>query len=114
MNDDYGDVFGVYFALTGNGFSPKELEDFAIRLRANSCSSRASRTSGSPALQQQAIYVELLPGADVVPGISLQEIFDTLKAQNLVAFKVARSGPGRTTSGSNRRGRSRLPKRFRP
>lgn len=33
INDDYGDVYGVYFALTGEGYTYKELEDFADFLK---------------------------------------------------------------------------------
>jgi multidrug efflux pump subunit AcrB len=33
VNDDYGDVFGVYYALTGEGYSYKELYDYAKILR---------------------------------------------------------------------------------
>ena len=37
VNDDYGDVYGVYFALTGEGYSYRELEDLPI-ICVGSCS----------------------------------------------------------------------------
>ena len=85
VNDDYGDVFGVYFGLTGKGFSPKELEDFAIRLRKELLLVPGVANVRIAGAQQQAIYVELSRVRMSQLGISLQEIFDTLKAQNLVA-----------------------------
>ena len=33
INDDFGDVYGVYFALTGDGYTMKELYDYAKLLR---------------------------------------------------------------------------------
>ncbi|MFT5838191.1 MAG: multidrug efflux pump subunit AcrB, partial [Flavobacteriales bacterium] len=33
VNDDFGDVYGVYFLLTGDGYTYKELEDYAKKLR---------------------------------------------------------------------------------
>ena len=33
VNDDFGDVYGIFFALTGDGYSYKELEDVAKYLQ---------------------------------------------------------------------------------
>src|SRR5699024_5427011 len=33
VNDDYGDVYGLYFFLTGNGFTPAELRRYAKDLQ---------------------------------------------------------------------------------
>jgi len=33
VNDDFGDVYGIYYALTSDGFSPREMMDYAKSLR---------------------------------------------------------------------------------
>ena len=33
VNDDYGDVYGVFYAISGDGYSPAELKDYAKTLR---------------------------------------------------------------------------------
>src|SRR5690606_7416372 len=33
FNDEFGDVYGVIYALSGEGFAPAELEDFADDVR---------------------------------------------------------------------------------
>ena len=33
VNDDYGDVYGLYYLITGPGFSAKEITDYAKALR---------------------------------------------------------------------------------
>ncbi len=35
VNDDFGDVYGVFFALTGDGLSNAELRDYADELKKN-------------------------------------------------------------------------------
>jgi multidrug efflux pump subunit AcrB len=85
VNDDYGDVFGVYFALTGKGYTPRELEDFAIRLRKELLLVPGVANVRIAGAQREAVYVELSRTRMAQLGISLQEIFDTLKAQNVVA-----------------------------
>ena len=33
VNDDFGDVYGLYYLITGDGYSMRELEDYAKSLR---------------------------------------------------------------------------------
>jgi hypothetical protein len=34
FNDDFGDVYGVIYAFTADGFSPRELRDYVESVRA--------------------------------------------------------------------------------
>ena len=43
FNDDFGDVYGVIYALTSDGFSYRELRDYAEFIRAELL--RVDRTS---------------------------------------------------------------------
>jgi multidrug efflux pump subunit AcrB len=84
VNDDYGDVFGVYFALTGKGYSLRELENFADFLRKELLLVPGVANVRIAGVQRETVYVELSRSRMTQLGIPLQTIFDTLKAQNLV------------------------------
>lgn len=84
INDDYGDVYGVYFALTGEGYTYKELEDFADFLKKELLLVPGVASVEIHGAQQEAIYVEISRPKLTQLGISTQEIFQALQAQNIV------------------------------
>jgi len=84
VNDDYGDVYGVYFALTGEGYSYRELEDFADYLRKELLLVPGVASVEVTGIQKEAIYVEISRTKLSQLGISMEELFQVLKAQNFV------------------------------
>jgi multidrug efflux pump subunit AcrB len=84
VNDDYGDVYGVYFALTGEGYSYRELEDFADYLRRELLLVPGVASVEVTGIQKEAIYVEISRTKLSQLGISMGELFQVLKAQNFV------------------------------
>lgn len=85
VNDDYGDVFGVYFALTGDGYTFRELEDHADFLRRELLLVEGVANVEISGVQSETIYVEIDRSRMAQLGIGTQEIFDILRAQNVVA-----------------------------
>ena len=59
VNDDYGDVYGVYFALTGEGYSFRELEDHADFLRRELLLVPGVANVDIAGIQQETIYLEV-------------------------------------------------------
>ncbi len=85
VNDDFGDVFGIFYAVTAEGFSDREVRELASFLRREMLTVPGVakvQTAGEP---QEAIYVEIpherLLGLGLPPGV----IVDTLQSENAVA-----------------------------
>jgi multidrug efflux pump subunit AcrB len=84
VNDDYGDVYGMYYAIYGEGFTYKELKDAADYLK-----KYLSLVPGVGKViissdQKEAIFVDISTNRLAQLGISLEQIFETLASQNLV------------------------------
>jgi len=83
VNDDFGDVYGVYFALTGEGYTYAELKDVAELLKRELLVVQDVKKVTFFGEQSEAIYVELSRNKMASLGITQQEIFDALQAKNL-------------------------------
>ncbi len=85
VNDDFGDVYGAYFALTGDGYSYAELKKVAELLKRELTVVKDVKKVVFFGEQQEAVYVEMSRSRMASLGITQQEIFDALRAKNLVA-----------------------------
>ena len=83
VNDDFGDVFGVYLALTGPGYTYAELKDVAELLKRELFVVKDVKKVTFLGEQSEAIYVEMSRSKMAALGITREEIFDTLQAKNL-------------------------------
>lgn len=95
--DDFGDVYSVYFAVVGDGYSLGELHEYAKDLQRELVTVDGVSKVVLNGVQDQVIYVEYSPARLVALGLSPQEIGDILEGQNLV-----------TPAGSIRAGQVRL------
>ncbi len=83
VNDDYGDVFGVYLAITGGGYEPRELYNLAKFLQRELLGATDVKKIVLYGQRKEAVYVEMRREKMAELGVSQQEIFDALKAKNL-------------------------------
>ena len=83
VNDDFGDVFGVYFGLTGEGYTYAEMKDVAELLKRELLTVQDVKKVTFLGEQSEAIYVEMSRAKMAALGITQQEIFDALAAKNL-------------------------------
>ncbi len=96
--DDFGDVFGIFYAITGPDYTQAELYDVAKMLRQNLVLVGDVNNVEIFANQQEVIYVELARNMVSQLGIQPREIAAALGEQNLVRFSgIADSGPLRIT-----------------
>ncbi|USD59545.1 efflux RND transporter permease subunit [Vibrio sp. SCSIO 43140] len=83
--DDFGDVYGVLFALTGEGYSYKELLDYVDYLRRElelvDGVSKVSVTGD----QQEQVFIEISIKRISALGIAPSTIFNLLQTQNIVS-----------------------------
>ena len=83
VNDDFGDVYGVYFGLTGEGYTFAEMKDVAELLKRELLTVQDVKKVTFFGAQTEAIYVEMSRSKMAALGITQQEIFDALAAKNL-------------------------------
>ncbi len=84
VEDDFGDVYGVYYLLTGEGYSPAELESYAKSLRRDLLLVDGVAKVGIIGQQEEVIYVEVSRDRAAALGVSLNQVYDTLAQQNTV------------------------------
>ena len=83
--DDFGDVYGAYLALTGEGYSWRELWDTADRLKRELVLVPGVRKIVIDGTQREVVYVDLSRARLGEMGISPANISAALKSQNVVA-----------------------------
>jgi multidrug efflux pump subunit AcrB len=82
--DDFGDVFGIMLAITGDGYSYKELNDYVDYFRREiELVDGVGKVSVS-GTQQEQVFIEISMQRLSNLGISPQTIYGTLATQNLV------------------------------
>jgi multidrug efflux pump subunit AcrB len=84
VNDDFGDVYGLYYLITGDGYSPRELEAYAEQLRDELLSVDGVAKVTLHGVQREAIYVEISRERAASLGVSASQIFNDLAQQNSV------------------------------
>lgn len=84
VNDDFGDVFGVFYAITGPGYSYRELKDFADLLRRELTLVEDVGKVSLWGEQAERIYIEISRQRIAQLGIPLSLIYSTIGSQNAV------------------------------
>jgi len=85
VNDDFGDVFGVYVAITGPGYTRRELYEYAKFLQRELLQAEDVKKIAFYGVVPETIYVEMRRDKMAALGISPQEIYEALKAKNIPA-----------------------------
>lgn len=85
VNDDFGDVFGIFYAVTAEGYSDREIRELATFLRREMLlvpGVAKVQTAGEP---EEQIYVEISHDRLLGIGLPLELVIGTLQAENAVA-----------------------------
>ena len=85
INNDFGDVFGQYYALTGDGYTMRELYDYADFLKKELVLVPEVAKVNIIGEQTEAVYVEFSSSRLRSLGISSSKIFDVLNQQNTLS-----------------------------
>jgi multidrug efflux pump subunit AcrB len=83
--DDFGDVFGLMVAVTGEGYSYSELEDYVDYIRRELILVPGVAKVEITGARERQVFVEISQTRLATLGISLQRIFDLLQTQNQVS-----------------------------
>lgn len=82
--DEFGDVFGLYYVLTGEGYSMPELRRYAKTLRQDMLSVDGVGKVDIAGEQEEVIYVEIPRQNAVALGATVNAVFQQLSTQNAV------------------------------
>ena len=82
--DEFGDVYGIYLALTGEGYSWRDLWDFSDRLKRELVLVPGVRKVMIGGEQKEVVYVDISRARLGELGISPAQIAAILKSQNVV------------------------------
>lgn len=85
VNDDFGDVFGIYLAVTGQGYSLAEIRDYVDLLRRELLLVKDVKKVDLYGIQDEVVYVEMSRAKMSALGISQEVIYNSLERKNLVA-----------------------------
>ncbi|HSG50504.1 MAG TPA: efflux RND transporter permease subunit, partial [Rheinheimera sp.] len=96
VRDDFGDVYGILYAITGDGFSDDELRDYVDFLRRDLVTLPAVGKIVVGGLQQEQVIVEMSRSRLTALGISPAVVANLLQSQNVV------SNAGSITVGAER------------
>lgn len=84
VNDDYGDVYGIYFAITGKGFSFAELKEIAKELKKELLLVPGVAKILLKGTIDEQIFIEFSQSKLAQFNISTESISNLLKTQNKV------------------------------
>ncbi|WP_319495968.1 efflux RND transporter permease subunit [uncultured Cohaesibacter sp.] len=85
INDDFGDVYGIYMAITGDGYSHQELSDYADYLRRELVLvDGVGKVTIGGTLQKQ-IILEISRAKLAAHNISIASLTSLLQNQNVVS-----------------------------
>ena len=82
--DDFGDVYGLYYFLTGEGYTPSELRRYAKQLQNEILQVDGVAKVSYDGARSEAIYVEVSRENAAALGVSVSNIYDILAQQNAV------------------------------
>jgi multidrug efflux pump subunit AcrB len=85
VNDDFGDVYGVYVAITGEGYTYKEIYEYAKFLQRELLQVKDVKRIILFGQQPEAIYVEMRREKMAEFGVSPRDIYTALASKNLPA-----------------------------
>ena len=85
VDDDFGDVYGVYVGITGEGYSYRELKEYVDTIRKELLLVQDVKRVVLWGVQPETIYVEMQRDRMASLGITQEEIFAALQAKNLAA-----------------------------
>ncbi len=84
VNDDFADVFGIFYAVTAPAFDDNEIRDVASFLRRELLTVNGVAKVETRGLPEEAIYVELPNDRLIATGLPLSQIVNSIQAENTV------------------------------
>lgn len=84
VNDDFGDVYALFFAVTGEGYHLEQIRDYVERLERELLLVPGVARVATLGAPQDAIYVEIAAAKAAQLGVGLEQINQALRERNLI------------------------------
>lgn len=84
VNDDFGDVYGWSYFITGDDYSPAELKTYAKALKKELLQVKGVGKVQLAGTQKEQIFIEISREQAAALGSSISSLYDILKQQNAV------------------------------
>ena len=85
VNDDFGDVYGIFYAVTAPGFSTKEILDISTFLRRELLTVPNVAKVETAGERTETIYIEISSDRVTRLGLSTQQVMAIVQSENTVA-----------------------------
>ena len=85
INDDFGDVYGVFLAITGEGYDYEEIADYADFLRREMVVVPGVGKVNVGGRLNKQVFIEVDRSKLIASGASVQQLQQLLSGQNLVS-----------------------------
>lgn len=82
--DDFGDVYGVLLAITGENFSYEELNDYANYLKREFAVMKGVSKVNITGEQEERVFIDIAREKMTNLGIPLSRVYDLLDTQNII------------------------------
>lgn len=86
VKDDFGDVYGMFYALTGDGFTDRELADYAELIKREINDLEGVERVELYGKRAECIEISLLQDRMAMLGVKPAEVLATLNGQNKTAY----------------------------
>lgn len=85
VNDDFGDVYALFFAVTGDGYRLEQIRDYVEDLERELVLVPGVARVATQGAPRDAIFVEIAAAKTTQLGVSLEQIHQVLRERNLLA-----------------------------
>lgn len=85
VNDDFGDVYALFFAVTGDGYSLQQIKDYIDDLERELLLVPGVARVATLGAPQEAIFLEISASKASQLGMPLSNIYQALKQQNVIS-----------------------------
>lgn len=86
VQDDFGDVFGMFFAIVGDGLSDRELNDYAEQVKRKVSDIEGVARVDLYGKREECIYIEMRQDRMAALGVLPTEVLQTLQGQNATTY----------------------------
>ncbi|UHQ55404.1 MULTISPECIES: efflux RND transporter permease subunit [unclassified Microbulbifer] len=84
VNDDFGEVFGIYYAITGDGFSKSEMRDITKAIRRELLTVEGVAKVSRSGVIDEVAYLDIDESRLAQLGFSLDDLSQVLQAESAV------------------------------
>jgi multidrug efflux pump subunit AcrB len=85
VKGDFGDVFALFFAVTGEGYTPQQMYDYVDFLRRELVLVPGVARVALLGDRKEALFIEISRSRAAQFGIPLEQVYATLRAQNIIS-----------------------------